>query len=128
VVFSISPPNRLSDFTQFSSPKFTEWATEINNPGQTIDATNWQNLAFTNWTGAFGGLFAVGQNIDERSAVVRLVPDNVYLDLRFTMWGNSPEGAGFSYTRAEPPPVPEPCSVVVAAIGGISSFVFRRRR
>jgi hypothetical protein len=117
-----------SSFTSSFSPKLTEWATDINNLTETIAATNWQNLAFTNWVDAFGGPVQVGHTIAERFAVVHLLPDNVYLDLRFTMWGNGPEGAGFSYTRAEPPAVPEPCGLLLAAIGGISSFVFRHHR
>jgi len=88
------------------SPAFTSWATDLNNPGKTITATNWQNLAFTDWIDAYGGAHTGGASIAGRDAVVRLTSDNVYLDLRFTSW-ESGAGGGYSYLRAQPP-VPSP--------------------
>jgi hypothetical protein len=84
------------------SPALTSWATDLNNPGQTIAATNWQNLAFTDWIDAYGGSHTAGGNIAGRNAVVRLTTDNVYLDLRFSSWDPG-GGGGYTYLRAEPP-------------------------
>jgi hypothetical protein len=84
------------------SPALTSWATDVNNPGKTITATNWQNLAFTDWIDAYGGSHTAGGSIAGRNAVVRLTSDNVYLDLRFTNW-DAGGGGGYTYLRAEPP-------------------------
>lgn len=94
-------------FNQLSSPQLTEWATGINNTSQTITATNWQNLAFTSWLNAYGGAHTQGSQIAGRDAVVHIIPDNIYLDLRFSSWTQG-AGGGFAYTRAEPPAPPMP--------------------
>jgi hypothetical protein len=95
-----------SFFTPTTSPALTLWATDLNNAGQTIAATNYQNLTFTNWLDAFGGQHTGGASIPNRAAVVRLVSDNIYLDLKFTSWTTG-VGEGYAYLRAEPP-APEP--------------------
>ena len=91
-----------SSYTLAVSPMDTEWATNINNASQTIAATNWQNLAFTDWIDAFGGPQSGGASIAGRDAAVHLVTDNIYLDLRFSSWTTG-AGGGFAYMRAEPP-------------------------
>lgn len=96
-----------SFFTQGISPANTKWATDLNNPSQSIAATNWQNLAFTDWIDAYGGSHSGGGRIADRSAVVYLVSDNIYLDLKFTNW-TAGVGGGYSYMRAEPPTTPIP--------------------
>jgi hypothetical protein len=97
-----SEPNFLAG----TSPEFTEWATSLvaGNEGQSITATNWAALTFTDWVDAYGG-----QDPDElqaallsNNAVVHLTLDNIYLDLKFTAWG-APGAGGFSYLRAQPP-------------------------
>lgn len=102
----------LSDCTYMHnfSPADTAWATAgmPANTGKTIAATNWQNLSFTNWEVAYGN--HVGGNIltpTYRDAVVHLITDNIYLDLRFTDWTGS-GGGGFAYQRATAfaPPMP----------------------
>jgi hypothetical protein len=94
-----------------TSPEFTEWATDLlaANAGQAIDATNWANLTFATWAEAYIALQHDGQlpdNLIGRNAVVRLVNEDIYLDLKFMSWGIAGAG-GFSYLRAEPP-APEP--------------------
>jgi hypothetical protein len=84
------------------SPLDTEWATG--------DAVNWQTLTFTTWetwTG-IGPPNTVGVN-----AVVHLVTDDIYIDIRFDSWtqgggGGVPAGGGFSYHRAPDPAAVEP--------------------
>jgi hypothetical protein len=87
-----------------SGPTGTEWATSFNNPDETIEASNHAALNFVDqtWLEAYGG-GGVGFNIEGTDAVVHLVAEDVYLDLRFTHWQKS-GGGGFSYLRAEPPP------------------------
>lgn len=91
-----------------TSPAGTLWATDINNPAKTIAATNWSNLSFTDWVTAYDGPggTTLPNNLLSRNAVVYLVADNVYLDLRFTGWGSMGGGA-FAYERA-PAPTPPP--------------------
>lgn len=99
-----------------NSPRGTEWATDLlaANAGKTIAATNWQGLAFTSWTTAYGGSGMLNTNILAKNAVVHLIQDDIYLDLQFTQFGT---GGAFAYQRSTP--VPEPTGAVVAltAIG-----------
>jgi hypothetical protein len=94
------------------------------NSTKTIAATNWQNLTFVNWEGAYNsqaGVFILDPKY--RDAVVHLIADNIYLDLRFTDW-TSRGGGGFSYQRA----APEPSSVVMLFIGMLVVIACGRRR
>jgi hypothetical protein len=84
-----------------TAPADTEWATSINNPGQTIAASNWANLSFIAWADAYGG--HVGLTIVNLDAVAHLITDNVYLDLRVTDWGGGETGGEFTYQRAAAP-------------------------
>jgi hypothetical protein len=97
------------NFLRTVSPEFTEWATDLmpGNAGEAIVATNWADLTFDVFTDAYGG--AVGFNGPGRNAVVHLVFEDIYLDLRITNWtdGHQIPSGGFSYMRAEPP-APEP--------------------
>jgi hypothetical protein len=90
-----------------SGPTGTRWATSINNPGKTIAATNHAALTYTSWLAAYGPS-NVGNVIVGRDAVVHLTEENIYLDLRFTNWGDGRSGGGgaFTYLRAEPPAMP----------------------
>jgi hypothetical protein len=85
-----------------SSPADTEWATNLvpANAGKTIEATNFANLEFVPWIDAYGGKGTrmLPATITSRNAVVHLISDNIYLDLRFTSWGGS--GGQFAYQRA----------------------------
>jgi hypothetical protein len=88
-----------------SGPTGTRWATSINNPGKTIAAANHADLTFASWLAAYGGS-NVGNVIEGKDAVVHLIEEDIYLDLRVTNWvaaRGEPGGGGFSYLRAEPP-------------------------
>lgn len=89
-----------------AAPTGTRWATNLNNPGKTISAANWESLSFTTWRGAFNN--RVGNNIINRDAVVHLMADDIYLDLRFTNWSGAGGGGGFTYMRAVAPAAPSP--------------------
>jgi hypothetical protein len=41
------------------------------------------------------------QSLIGKDLVLRLVAENVYLDIKFLSWGNGASGAGFSYVRAD---------------------------
>jgi hypothetical protein len=89
-------------FDSDSGPSNTRWATVYNNEADTIAASNWENLNFEDQTWLAAYLGSVGNVIEGTDAVVYLVLDNVYLDLRVTHWQKG-GGGGFAYLRAEPP-------------------------
>lgn len=82
-------------------PTDTEWATNLNNEGKPIAATNWANLIFAPWSTAYGG--HVGTSIVGLNAVVHLISDDVYLDLKVTQWDGGEVGGAFTYERAAAP-------------------------
>jgi hypothetical protein len=90
------------------SPAGTRWATALNNPSDTIAATNWGALDFTTWAAAYAN--NVGTNILNYNAVVHLLADDAYLDLRFTSFQGGGSGGGFAYERSTP--VPEPTAAL----------------
>jgi hypothetical protein len=119
--------NPLAPETSYSSPSpsGTLWATDLNNPGKTISATNWADLIFDFWVDAYGGQSQAGNNVvpfadPPRDAVLYLIDDDIYLDIRFTEWGQG-RGAGgsFAYLRAEPVPEPTAGLLAVAALAGL---------
>ncbi|HVT28127.1 MAG TPA: dockerin type I domain-containing protein [Lacipirellulaceae bacterium] len=86
-----------------TSPIDTAWATSVvpANAGKTIAASNWQQLAFTDWTHSFGGPgFTLSTNITTKNAVVHLISDDIYLDLTFTNFDSTGD---FAYVRSTPP-------------------------
>lgn len=104
------PTNGLfnaSSETGFSfgvSPADTEWAWEFDNPGQTIAASNYQNLVFDQWYFAHN---ANPPSTVNRPGVLHLISDDIYIDIMFTSWGQGTSGGGaFSYVRSTPPVTP----------------------
>src|SRR5262245_39160129 len=68
------------EYTHHLSPADTEWATALMpaNSAETIAASNYQSLSFTNWEGAYGnqvGLYILNPSYQE--AVVHLITDNI---------------------------------------------------
>jgi hypothetical protein len=99
----------VESFWDSESPADTEWATDYNNPDDEIAATNYAALDFVPWLNAYVEDIGTGQlpaSLIGRNAVVHLITDNIYLDLRFESWVFG-GGGGFSYVRALPPDEPE---------------------
>ena len=94
------------------SPKDTEWAFGI--------LTNHANLHFTNWGHWVGGamqgkspITMVGSNV-----VVHLKTDDIYLQIKFSVWVAN-AGGGYTYTRSTPaPPPPTPTVTLTNPVGG----------
>jgi Bacterial Ig domain len=91
-------------FTHFFSPEDTEWA-----DGTTAD-TNYASLAYTDWNtwakiDHGGPPGTVGVN-----AVVHLITDDIYMDIKFTSWSS---GGGYSYQRATLAAINSPPSVTI---------------
>jgi hypothetical protein len=108
-----------------SSPGGTEWATPLHNPGATIAATNWAALTFVDWEVAYGDKLFLLSNIISFPAVVHLIADDIYLDLKFDQWG-AHSGGGFSYQRSTP--VCEPATMALAIVGSMALAVMAAHR
>lgn len=91
-----------TNYMSFSSPAGTRWAFPHNNPEATISATAWEMLTFNDWETALGSAATGGPpSTLNQNAVVHLVEDDIYLDIRFTQWGIGTSGGGsFAYERA----------------------------
>jgi hypothetical protein len=106
-----------------TAPAGTTWATDLNNPGQTIAAANFAALAFTTWSLAY--LNSPVTNAVGRAAVVHLVAEDIYLDLRFTSFQGGVSGGAFAWVRSTPA-VPEPSTALFVASGLITAGISRR--
>jgi hypothetical protein len=100
-IFNIAPGKESGyDFINDTSPIDTLWATNLlpGNEEKNIAATNWQQLTFGRWVDAYGGRGpSLLGNITTHNAVVKLVTDNIYLNLLFTGFNNS---GYFAYDRS----------------------------
>jgi hypothetical protein len=106
-----------SGYTHSLSPVGTEWAY-----GALADYTS---LIYQNWESWNGGASGGPPSTVGRDAVLHLIPDDIYLSVRFTSWNT--HAGGFSYTRSSPP-VPEPPAALMMLAGMIVLAGFRRCR
>jgi hypothetical protein len=100
-----------SFYTKEMSPSGTEWAF-----GTTV---NYLTLTYKNWE-AWAGKnppATVGQ-----SAVLHLIQEDIYIDIKFTSWGGSGTAGAFSYERST---IPEPASVFL--LGAAAAMLSARR-
>jgi hypothetical protein len=103
-MFNIAPGQETSFAA--TSPKDTLWATSINNPLQTVTATNFAALSFDTWQNAYGGSGSLNTNITTHDAVVHLLTDDIYLNLRFTNFASGSGNGAFTYQRSTAAPEP----------------------
>jgi hypothetical protein len=99
------------------SPVGTRWAVG--------SAADWASLLFGTWGDVHGGKppSLVGQDL-----VMHLVDDDIYIDVRFTAWGQGPPAGGsFAYRRSA---IPGGCNAAdiaapfgVLDLGDISAFI-----
>ncbi len=78
-------------FTPFFSPADTEWAN-----GTTA---NYGSLTYSDWNTWAKTINGGPPNTVGLNAVVHLISEDIYLDLKFTAW---PVGGGFTYQRSTP--------------------------
>jgi hypothetical protein len=108
--------NAEAGFSHFSSPTGTAWA----------DGTlaNYASLSYTDWNSWVKGVHGGPTTTVGVNAVLHLIPDDVYLQIKFTSWTSSGAGGGFSYQRSSLQ-VPEPSTGLLAlaglAIGGLAT-------
>lgn len=82
-------------YIDFLSPGDTEWAMGTTDDWDTLNYLTW-----VEWAG-FNPPGTVGQN-----AVVHLITDDIYIDIRFASWSSGGSGGGFSYDRGMPGSTP----------------------
>jgi hypothetical protein len=105
-----------SSFTHFASPADTEWADG--------SAANFGSLTFTDWNTWVKVIHPPGPPATVNlPAVVHLISDDIYIDIKFTSWFT---GGDFSYQRATAPAATNvPPSVIPASIQRPSSTSFQ---
>jgi hypothetical protein len=108
-----------SSFTHFFSPQGTEWATG--------SLANYASLSYTDWNTWAKNINGGPPNTVGINAVLYLVPDNIYLAIKFTSWGETGAG-GFSYMRSTPGVVPEPATTGLVMAGFLLAVVSAKRR
>ena len=112
-----------SHFTHFLSPAGTEWANG--------SLENYATLSYTDWNHWARGVNPSPPATVGVNAVVHLIPDDIYLSVKFTSWsagapGGGPSyGGGFSYLRSTP--VPEPSSLLLFGILGLGAALAATR-
>src|ERR1043166_4163493 len=82
-----------SGFTHFMSPADTEWADG--------SAANYATLTFTDWNSWTKFTHPGPPNTIGVAAVVHLITDDIYIDIKITSWETA-GGGGFSYDRSTP--------------------------
>jgi glucose/arabinose dehydrogenase len=98
-------------FTHFLSPKDTEWADGTTANYNTLSYTDWDNWAKNIHGGPPG---TIGVN-----AVVHLISDNIYIDIKFLTWGI---GGPYSYQRSTPAAANLPPNVTIASPADGATF------
>jgi hypothetical protein len=106
--------NVESSYTSFFSPAGTAWA-----DGTTANLTN---LTFFTWE-AWNGHNP--PSMLNRDAVLHLITDDIYLNIKFTVWDER-TGGGFAYERATA--IPEPSAAVLTLLGLGSLLLLNHRR
>ncbi|MCK5759762.1 MAG: cadherin repeat domain-containing protein, partial [Candidatus Delongbacteria bacterium] len=83
-------------FYNGSGPTNTEWAYGTTANYLTLNYLNWEN-----WQG--GGMGKGPLETLGRDAVVHLISEDIYIDIKFTAWTSMGSGGGFTYERSLDP-------------------------
>ncbi|MAE60172.1 MAG: hypothetical protein CMJ49_02325 [Planctomycetaceae bacterium] len=126
--------NAKTQTPQFDQdPADTEWAFSLQNGNPFFvvggGAEQYQNLNFSGFIEA--NRFQIGNVVEYFPAVLHLITDDIYIDVRFHMlaWSLGSNGGGaFAYDRAiNPNPVPAPVAAGIA-LPAIAIGAMRRPR
>jgi glucose/arabinose dehydrogenase len=95
-------------YTHNLSPAGTEWAY-----GTTA---SYASLTYLPWETWYGGRGTLPGAILGQDAVLHLITEDIYLDVKFTSWGSgSLSGGPFSYQRSTPPVANTPPTVAITS-------------
>ncbi len=103
-----------TSYTHDLSPASTEWAYGKAADFATLDFLDWETWTQNRPPDTVG-----------KDAVLHLVTEDIYIDIKFTAWGGSPNGGSFSYIRST---VPEPGISALLGLGMCPLIGCRRRR
>ncbi len=105
----------VEEFYVPASPQDTEWAYG--------HAADYQSLTFKPWVQWHmnNPLRTIGVD-----AVLHLISDDIYIDIKFLSWTQGAAGGGFSYERSTP--IPGPSALPLLAAGALTMGRSRRRR
>jgi hypothetical protein len=95
------------DRSRSTSPADTEWAY-----GTTANFLGLSFMSWREWARTYGDV----PNMVGRDAVLHLISEDIYIDIKFTSWTSEGNGGGFSYERAK-------AFVVVTLNGGDERYV-----
>jgi len=99
-------------FTHSLSPVDTEWADGTTANYSSLTYTDWDSWVKAHCSGlSCGPPFTVGVN-----AVLHLISEDIYLDVRFTSWGGF--GGGFTWQRSTPAANVPPTVSIVSPTNG----------
>ena len=95
------------------SPADTEWAYGTTANYATLTYTPWLTWVVNNPPGSVG-----------RNAVLHLISDNIYIDIKFTSWpdGHVSPGGAFSYDRSTPASGNVPPTVAIVSPTNTAAF------
>ncbi len=97
------------------SPQDTEWAYG--------HAADYQSLAFAPWVQWH---MNNPPSMIGNDAVVHLISEDIYIDIKFLSWTPGAMGGGFSYERSTP--IPGPSALPLLAAGALTASRRPRRR
>ena len=80
-----------------SGPTGTEWVVG------SLDEYTKEQLLSLEFTSLKKAAESRMRNVVGKSFIVRLIEDDLFIDLTFLAWGNKSEGGGFSYSRSSVP-------------------------
>lgn len=99
-----------SFFTHFFSPQDTEWANGTTANYSSLTYSDWNT-----WAKLDNGGPPATVGLD---AVVHLIAEDIYIDIKFTSWGAAGSGGAFSYQRSTTPLPPTPPKILSVQLTG----------
>jgi hypothetical protein len=101
-------------YEKFKSPLGTEWAYGTTSNYASLTYKPWELWAGQPPTATVG-----------KDAVVHLIEEDIYIDIKFTAFGGAGAGGNFSYIRTT---IPEPAGAALLASGAVMLAARRRQR
>ncbi len=98
-----------SGYNHLYSPDNTEWATGTTASYGSLTYQDWED-----WVNYATGFFTPA--IVGVDAVLHLITENIYIDIKFISWTSASSGGGFSYERSTATPLPVELNLFTASV------------